>query len=253
MCPTHYERIRRGGKERKINNAPYPECSVSHCDLEATSRVKGSICKPHYQKKWRGVDPETYVIPPDHPARKAPVCREDKCQRVSVTAGYCDYHRLRAQRGKIFDPDRRVKVNKACRFSGCERVSAQAELCQAHYEQLRVKGELTELREYAKYVKGELKCPVPRCRKPQAAREVCNSHAHMLRKYDVSLEDLIEIWSDPRCENPGCGGLKRLHMDHDHITGKFRALLCSGCNTALGLAKEDAGRLRGLAEYIERF
>ena len=41
------------------------------------------------------------------------------------------------------------------------------------------------------------------------------------------------------------------HIDHDHVTGKVRGILCRFCNTALGLAQEDAARLRALAEYIE--
>jgi hypothetical protein len=40
-----------------------------------------------------------------------------------------------------------------------------------------------------------------------------------------------------------------LHVDHDHVTGAVRGLLCHGCNTALGLMREDP---TGLAAYIEK-
>jgi hypothetical protein len=40
-------------------------------------------------------------------------------------------------------------------------------------------------------------------------------------------------------------------MDHDHSTGRFRALLCGGCNSALGLLKESTERIQGLKKYIE--
>jgi hypothetical protein len=43
-----------------------------------------------------------------------------------------------------------------------------------------------------------------------------------------------------------------LHLDHDHLTGKFRGWLCVSCNRALGLAKDDPDLLRALAEYLER-
>lgn len=53
-----------------------------------------------------------------------------------------------------------------------------------------------------------------------------------------------------------CGGVnangRKIHVDHDHTTGAVRGFLCSGCNSALGLVKEDPERLRKLAEYIER-
>lgn len=42
-----------------------------------------------------------------------------------------------------------------------------------------------------------------------------------------------------------------LPVDHDHQTGKVRALLCTPCNTTLGLVGEDPERLRALAAYIE--
>jgi len=32
---------------------------------------------------------------------------------------------------------------------------------------------------------------------------------------------------------------KNLHIDHNHTTRKFRALLCGNCNTAYGLLKEN--------------
>lgn len=184
------------------------------------------------------------MIPETHPAKTAPVCNEEGCERRAVTKGKCDYHRLR---------EGKTRGNKPCTFEGCGKVSAQAGLCQAHYEQRRLTGEMKPVREYGKYVTGKLRCPVPRCRKPQETQGACSNHTRMTKQYSVTLEELIEVWTDPKCSNPRCTETKRLHMDHDHSTGKFRALLCSGCNTALGMAKEDADRIRGLADYIERF
>lgn len=44
-----------------------------------------------------------------------------------------------------------------------------------------------------------------------------------------------------------------LHVDHDHETGKVRALLCSHCNTTLGKMNDDPVLLRKAADYLERF
>lgn len=52
-----------------------------------------------------------------------------------------------------------------------------------------------------------------------------------------------------------CGGTdktRRLAVDHNHKTGTVRALLCTPCNTAIGLAKTSDG-LSKLADYLDAF
>lgn len=52
------------------------------------------------------------------------------------------------------------------------------------------------------------------------------------------------------CDACGRGG--KICFDHSHNTGAFRGWLCSPCNTALGMAKDDPAVLRALALYLER-
>jgi hypothetical protein len=49
-----------------------------------------------------------------------------------------------------------------------------------------------------------------------------------------------------------CGATETMCIDHDHVTGEFRGMLCNGCNAALGLLKEDFYRIMGLADYLLR-
>ncbi|OGY46872.1 MAG: hypothetical protein A2840_03000 [Candidatus Buchananbacteria bacterium RIFCSPHIGHO2_01_FULL_47_11b] len=54
-----------------------------------------------------------------------------------------------------------------------------------------------------------------------------------------------------------CGVLAKdfkrgLCYDHDHISGAFRGWICTRCNTALGLVKENTETLMALIEYINK-
>lgn len=69
------------------------------------------------------------------------------------------------------------------------------------------------------------------------------------QEYDLLL--LTQGDSCAICEQK-CPTKKRLAVDHDHDTGKVRALLCINCNKALGHMKDDPALLRAAAEYIEQ-
>ncbi len=43
-----------------------------------------------------------------------------------------------------------------------------------------------------------------------------------------------------------------LYVDHCHQSGRVRGLLCSGCNSALGMVEDSPNVLRNLAGYLER-
>jgi ubiquitin len=69
----------------------------------------------------------------------------------------------------------------------------------------------------------------------------------------------IELRADGRCELCGRsdqtmsknGNRYALALDHDHVDGKARAMLCRPCNTALGCAQDDPALLRRMANYLE--
>lgn len=50
-------------------------------------------------------------------------------------------------------------------------------------------------------------------------------------QYNEMLAD--QLWGCAMCGRTNKNG-KRLAVDHDHITGEVRALLCSSCNQSLG-------------------
>lgn len=48
-----------------------------------------------------------------------------------------------------------------------------------------------------------------------------------------------------------CFRVMKLHVDHDHVTGRIRGLLCSPCNTALFRAETDPTWFDRARRYLE--
>ena len=42
-------------------------------------------------------------------------------------------------------------------------------------------------------------------------------------------------------------------IDHKHLTGEVRALLCGNCNKAIGLLKESITNLENAINYLKKF
>jgi len=80
----------------------------------------------------------------------------------------------------------------------------------------------------------------------------------MLRKYGIDLDqfNLMRECQQYRCAICGQGEeslTKGLVIDHCHKTGKVRKLLCTTCNTALGMFKENTMILQTAVEYLKEF
>ena len=81
---------------------------------------------------------------------------------------------------------------------------------------------------------------------------------YLQSKFDLSYNDFCEM---ERKQNGVCAICKkfethrrgqRLCVDHNHKTGKVRALLCHHCNTAIGLFQDDISNLSNAIDYLRK-
>lgn len=99
-----------------------------------------------------------------------------------------------------------------------------------------------------KYVQDEGQRRCPTCRRE---RDIWQKYKLTPEQFDELLErqkggcaicdiqfDMIEPW--------------QLHVDHDHVTGAVRGLLCHSCNTAIGLLGDDRAVLQRAIDYLLR-
>lgn len=83
------------------------------------------------------------------------------------------------------------------------------------------------------------------------------SRTHDLRRYyKLTPEDFDRMLSEQngRCAICGSGDTKtngHMSVDHDHLTGKVRGLLCGSCNVGLGQFKDDPIRLAAAIKYLQ--
>jgi hypothetical protein len=74
-------------------------------------------------------------------------------------------------------------------------------------------------------------------------------------KYGISQEDYNAILVKQGGVCAICGQANwngsGPHVDHDHVTGQVRGLLCNYCNPALGMVHDDPKIARAIAVYLE--
>jgi len=95
------------------------------------------------------------------------------------------------------------------------------------------------------------KARVKATRDPERARD-----RHYRRLYGISLADFnrMVLSQGSRCaccgsNEPG-GKHNQWCVDHDHVTGQIRELLCKDCNIVLGLVEDSPEHLQRLLQYI---
>lgn len=90
-------------------------------------------------------------------------------------------------------------------------------------------------------------------------RQRVNRRGALLRRYGLTVEDwdAMIVAQSGLCAicNDQLAGVAATSpcVDHDHVTGRVRAILCRNCNSALGMVKDDPDRAMALAAYLLSF
>lgn len=69
-------------------------------------------------------------------------------------------------------------------------------------------------------------------------------------RYGISIEQYEEMVNNQAGRCKICHAEAKLHVDHDHVSGHVRGLLCNGCNRGIGYFSENSDALENAATYI---
>jgi hypothetical protein len=74
---------------------------------------------------------------------------------------------------------------------------------------------------------------------------------HLKRRYGITATEADEMLLAQGGVCAVCKVAPAVHVDHDHVTGAVRALLCFNCNGGLGQFKDNPNFLHAAAYYVQ--
>ncbi len=94
-------------------------------------------------------------------------------------------------------------------------------------------------------------------------KETNYNKRYNLKKFGLTLEQYNEMFKNQNglcaiCHKPEVkidlktGLILSLAVDHNHITGKVRGLLCRNCNVGIGYLLDSSDILRNAALYLDK-
>jgi hypothetical protein len=237
------------GHKSATSRAPVRICAADECDLPLRISNKSGFCFRHVQQTPNVLARNESRLAATRERRIArPVCAVDRCTkplRADNATGRCRDH--------TYAPEHRPE----CAYEGCSnRLIAGNETgrCEVH----RAKHWVAQ------------RCSATGCDKVLNEGNLsgrCPEHRayyrrdYMLwRNYRITSEQHDEMLADQHglcaiCGQPpkpeGVRAASRLHVDHDHETGRVRGLLCLNCNRGIGAFGDDANLLRLAADYLD--
>jgi hypothetical protein len=91
-----------------------------------------------------------------------------------------------------------------------------------------------------------------RLENPEKVRSMSLMYSYGLtvKKYNTMLTNQNAVCAICGSTTSKTNRSDNFYVDHDHATGKVRGLLCSPCNTALGLLEDNVDFLMSAVSYL---
>lgn len=235
LCNAHVQRLqRRGTVDADIPvrvNHPFDgdDCSIDGCTRTVRNR---GLCSMHYMRVRNTGNTGPIGTMSETIRGGSTICSHPGCDRKYFSKGFCNVHYERSRSGRDMDaPIRVMRVSTGERCSEeCNRTASRGPLCHKHYFESMLK--------------------------THDDRKTVRSIMTAADRCGMDPKELLRKWLDHGGVCDVCGestitrGRNRLHVDHCHEMGVFRGFLCSNCNTALGLMKDDTARLCAAIKYL---
>jgi hypothetical protein len=159
------------------------------------------------------------------------------------------------KRGKYIS----TKIAPLC---GCNKPTHARGLCRNCYERQLKEENTAYKKSHAKgchdyWVKNKERLTIYHRNKFLKKKEMYDTkklRTTLLRKYGISLEEYYDIVNKYNNTCYICGrspyNNRKLHLDHDHLTGKVRGVLCARCNWYLATIEKNPETLNKIKEYL---
>lgn len=253
LCQRHWDMLRRRGttEPARAESRPAATCSVEDCN--AVVHATG-LCQPHYRRKQRNGSPTVSGVigrprrndSTDHRALDP----DEKAARLAER---------RAVRTHCVNDHELVGDNLFVARDGAHSCRTCRDDQQRAYRRKTV-DERTHCR------RGHLLTEKNTKVRKNGVRQCgdCNRDRAYYHRYGLTLEQYNAMHDDQSGHCLGCDreqveGERWLAVDHDRACcsgdqscGKcVRGLLCTPCNMAVGLLRDDVDTLRRLADYVD--
>jgi len=281
ICETHFKRWEKTGKfsiDRPDDwgletKRKYKEKECVHCNKVKKIAAKG-LCRACYQRQNKTGSLEYQ--------RKGiiNICTEEYCSGNVVSNGLCDKHRMRLERYGQLDTLRsddwgtRTKHPLYIYWTDTKRretLNISKEWKENFWSFVNIVKERPSKNHFLRavdlnkelgqnnwqWIEGITKAErhmVNKAKQRDSERNRAKVSAKERESLLIAADNKCEICGEkPNIDDSVTGKKKnKLCVDHCHVTGKLRGILCSNCNIGIGNLKDSTELLRKAILYLER-